>query len=69
MQQLYKDQSVEVALRNRYMLVECSDANCNSPLSEAAAGGDVATIRLDYIFSVTYNVKGVFLCSPLTHST
>ena len=29
----------------QHKLVECSDANDNTPLSEAAAGGDPNTIR------------------------
>ena len=31
--------------RHQYKLVECTDPNNNTPLSEAAAGGDPPTIR------------------------
>ena len=44
--QLCIDQGAEVIARNQYQLVECRDANSNSPLSEAAAGGSSDTIRL-----------------------
>lgn len=43
--QLYIDQGEEVISRNQHQLVECRDANSNSPLSEAAAGGSADTIR------------------------
>ena len=45
MEHLCKEKDEDTALRNRHMLVECTDANGNTPLSEAAAGGDPNTIR------------------------
>ena len=45
---LCSDQGEEMVARSQYMLIECTDANRNTPLSEAAAGGDEDTIRLVY---------------------
>ena len=42
---LYADESDLVVQRHRYKLVECTDPNNNTPLSEAGAGGDPDTLR------------------------
>ena len=42
---LYMDSDEAVVARYQHKLVECTDPNNNTPLSEAAAGGDPDTIR------------------------
>ncbi len=42
---LYMDSDKAVVTRHQHKLVECTDPNKNTPLSEAAAGGDQDTIR------------------------
>ncbi len=42
---LYVDSDKAVVARHQHKLVECTDPNNNTPLSEAAAGGDPDTIR------------------------
>ena len=52
--------------RNEHKLVECSDANKNSPLSEAAAGGDPDTIRLENLLSTSYYCKYLHMQSYIS---
>lgn len=40
------EQGKSVRLRNRLSLVECTDANGNTPLSEAAGGGHPEAIQM-----------------------
>ncbi|CAI8018802.1 IQ motif and ankyrin repeat domain-containing protein 1 [Geodia barretti] len=47
------------------MLVECSDANGNTPLSEAAAGGDPDTINFLLSLEANPNKKGQYGRTPL----
>lgn len=42
---LYSDAGESAVSRYQYKLVECTDANNNTPLSEAGAGGDPDTIK------------------------
>lgn len=42
---LYSEAGEAVVSRHQYKLVECTDANNNTPLSEASAGGDPDTIK------------------------
>ena len=48
--QLYQEQGSDVVARYQYHLVESTDPNGNSPLSEAGAGGDSDTIQLALVF-------------------
>ena len=42
------NQGQEMISKCQFMMVECTDANKNTPLSEAAAGGDLDTIRFAF---------------------
>ena len=42
---LHSEAGESVVSRYQYKLVECTDANNNTPLSEAGAGGDPDTIK------------------------
>ena len=42
---VYSESGEASVSRHQYKLVECTDPNNNTPLSEAAAGGDPPTIR------------------------
>ena len=46
-------------------LVECEDANNNTPLSEAAAGGDGDTIEFLICRGADVNTVGAFRRTPL----
>lgn len=45
MADLHAEAGESAVSRYQYKLVECSDPNNNTPLSEASAGGDPDTIR------------------------
>lgn len=45
---LCSQQDEEIIARSQYMLIECTDANKNTPLSEAASGGNEDAIRLEH---------------------
>lgn len=49
-------------------LVECADANGNSPLSEAAAGGSVPAVAILVELGAEVNSIGQFGRSPLYRS-
>ena len=49
----------------QYKLVECTDANNNTPLSEAGAGGGVEAIRLLINLGGNPNAKGQYGRTPL----
>ncbi|XP_064382225.1 IQ motif and ankyrin repeat domain-containing protein 1-like isoform X2 [Halichondria panicea] len=57
---LYMDSDEAVVARYQHKLVECTDPNNNTPLSEAAAGGDPDTIRLLMSLGADPNTKGQF---------
>ena len=66
---MYKDQGEEMMARNEHKLVECCDANKNSPLSEAAAGGDPDTIRLENLLNNRYYTASTCICNHTYHLT
>ena len=49
----------------RLGLIDCTDANGNTPLSEAAAGGQPDTIQMLFKMGANPNTKGAFGRSPL----
>jgi Skp family chaperone for outer membrane proteins len=63
--QLWREHSDGVITRHQYLLVQCTDANENSPISEAAAGGDIDTIRLLLSLEANPNTKGQYGRTPL----
>uniref|UniRef100_A0A8C4TBX0 Uncharacterized protein n=1 Tax=Erpetoichthys calabaricus TaxID=27687 RepID=A0A8C4TBX0_ERPCA len=52
-------------LRNRLNIINCADANGNTPLSEAAAGGHPEAITLLIENGADINTKGAFGRTPL----
>ncbi|KAL3869152.1 hypothetical protein ACJMK2_041866 [Sinanodonta woodiana] len=54
-------------LRNKHLMniVECDDANGNTPLSEAASGGNVDTIKMLIEKGADPNTRGHFQRTPL----
>ncbi|ESO94491.1 hypothetical protein LOTGIDRAFT_215456 [Lottia gigantea] len=62
-----KDDVIGKAVRNKHILamIECEDANENTPLSEAASGGHVPTIQLLLDYEADPNSKGQFQRTPL----
>nr|XP_022312740.1 putative IQ motif and ankyrin repeat domain-containing protein [Crassostrea virginica] len=59
--------AIGLAIRNKHLMnvVECEDANENTPLSEAANGGDPKTIQLLLDKGANPNTKGQFKRTPL----
>ena len=51
--------------KHQKALVECEDANKNTPLSEAGAGGQSETIRLLIEKGADINTKGQYHRTPL----
>ena len=49
----------------RLALVDCTDANGNTPISEASAGGQPDTIRLLFKLGGDPNTKGAYGRTPL----
>ena len=62
---LYADSSEAAVARHQYKLVECTDPNKNTPLSEAGAGGDPETIKLLLNLGADPNSKGQYGRTPL----
>ena len=59
-------QALEVTVRrHQHAIIECEDANTNTPLSEAGAGGDVDTIRFLISNGAEVNSQGHFKRTPL----
>ena len=54
-----------VVARHQFKLVECKDANNNTPLSEAAAGGNHPTVELLLSLGGDPNFKGQYGRTPL----
>ena len=56
-----------LAIRAKHQLdmVDCEDANGNTPLSEAASGGHADVIKLLIDRGVDVNVRGQFERTPL----
>ena len=52
-------------LRHQMNLIDCEDANHNTPLSEAAAGGDGETIEFLINKGADLNSRGAFKRTPL----
>ena len=52
-------------LRHQMALIDCEDANGNTPLSEAAAGGDEETIEFLINKGAAVNTRGAFKRTPL----
>ncbi|XP_061168041.1 IQ motif and ankyrin repeat domain-containing protein 1-like [Saccostrea echinata] len=59
--------AVGTAIRNKHLMnvIECEDANDNTPLSEAANGGDPKTIQLLLDKGANPNSQGQFKRTPL----
>lgn len=62
---LHSSSGEGIVARFQYKLVECSDANNNTPLSEAAAGGHADTINLLVTKGAQLNTKGQYGRTPL----
>ena len=62
---LHGDAGETVVARYQCKLVECSDPNDNTPLSEAGAGGDPEAIRLLVGLGAEPNTKGQYGRTPL----
>ena len=65
MSDLHGDAGEAVVARYQHKLVECSDPNNNTPLSEAGAGGDPEAIRLLVGLGAEPNAKGQYGRTPL----
>ena len=52
-------------LRHQMALIDCEDANKNTPLSEAAAGGSGETIEFLLKKGADVNSRGAFRRTPL----
>ncbi|XP_065061693.1 IQ motif and ankyrin repeat domain-containing protein 1-like isoform X2 [Rhopilema esculentum] len=52
-------------LRHQMALIDCEDANGNTPLSEAAAGGDEESIEFLINKGAAVNTRGAFRRTPL----
>lgn len=59
--------AIGLAIRNKHLMnvIECEDANDNTPLSEAANGGDPKTVQLFLDKGADPNSKGQFKRTPL----
>ncbi|XP_048763546.2 IQ motif and ankyrin repeat domain-containing protein 1-like isoform X2 [Ostrea edulis] len=59
--------AVGTAIRNKHLMnvIECEDANNNTPLSEAANGGDPKTLQLLLDKGADPNTQGQFKRTPL----
>ncbi|XP_069477984.1 IQ motif and ankyrin repeat domain-containing protein 1 isoform X2 [Ambystoma mexicanum] len=61
----YDERGKALRLRNQLNMVDCTDANGNTPLSEAAGGGHPDAIKLLIEKGAQPNTKGVFGRTPL----
>ncbi|XP_029448138.1 putative IQ motif and ankyrin repeat domain-containing protein LOC642574 homolog isoform X2 [Rhinatrema bivittatum] len=61
----YDEAGKVVRLRNQINMVDCTDANGNTPLSEAAGGGNPEVIKLLIERGAQPNSKGAFGRTPL----
>ncbi|XP_069077025.1 IQ motif and ankyrin repeat domain-containing protein 1 isoform X1 [Pleurodeles waltl] len=61
----YDERGKAVRLRNQLNMVDCTDANGNTPLSEAASGGHPEAIKLLIERGAQLNTQGVFGRTPL----
>ncbi|XP_074059274.1 IQ motif and ankyrin repeat domain-containing protein 1 isoform X2 [Macrotis lagotis] len=59
------DRGKAVRLKNHVAMVECTDANGNTPLSEASGGGHPAAIKFLIENGAHPNCKGAFSRTPL----
>ena len=57
--------SKALVAQHRLAIIECSDANGNTPLSEAAAGGSVECARTLLRLGADINRRGQFGRTPL----